>query len=100
MPSADNGSDNGPEKKGWKPGKRDAFFLAFVSAVVILLAFGSGDRTTKPTPNDAVHQQAVTKAACLSCHNTEGVRPQPKRHINDDECFRCHLMPKDWKGPK
>jgi len=100
MSAPDSGSENSPEKNGWKPGKRDAFFLAFVAAVVILLVLGTGERTTKPTPSDATHQQAASRTACMECHNAEGVHPQPPRHTKADQCFQCHLQPDGWVGAK
>jgi hypothetical protein len=95
-------SENGPENRGWKPGKRDAFFLAFVAAVVIFLTM-SGERTTKPTPNDATHQQAAalkTIAACMACHSADGIHPQPKRHTKTQQCFQCHIEPEMSVGAK
>lgn len=100
MPASDNGSDSTPENKGWKPGKRDAYFLAFVATVVLLLMYGTGERTTKPTPNDATHQQAASRSACMECHSAGGVHPQPKRHTKADQCFQCHLEPENWVGAK
>jgi hypothetical protein len=89
-------SENEPGPKGWKPGKRDAFFLAFVAAVVLLLMLGTGERTTKPTPNDVMHQQAASRTACMACHNAEGIHPQPKHHTKADQCFQCHVQPESW----
>ncbi len=100
MSASENASGNDPEKKGWKPGKRDAFFLAFVAAVVVLLVLGTGDRTTKPTPDDVIHQQASSRAACMECHSAEGVHPQPKRHTKADQCFQCHVQPGHWAGAR
>ena len=91
-------NDSGP--KGWKPGKRDAFFLAFVAAVVLLLMYGTGERTTKPTPNDATHQQVESRSACMTCHSAEGIHPQPKRHTKADQCFQCHVQPESWIGAR
>ncbi|MDX8403996.1 MAG: hypothetical protein R8K54_06275 [Mariprofundaceae bacterium] len=90
--------DNGPEKKSWKPGKRDAFFLAFITAVILLLVYGTGERTTKPTPNDDTHQQASTRAVCMACHGADSVHPQPKHHTKADQCFQCHVQPEGWAG--
>jgi len=100
MSGSDHDSENSPEKKGWKPGKRDAFFLTFVAAVVVLLMLGTGERTTKPTPGDATHQQAASREACMACHNAEGVHPQPARHTKADQCFQCHVQPEGWVGAK
>ena len=100
MSDSENGSPEANEKKGWKPGKRDAFFLAFVAAVVLLLVLGTGERTTKPTPNDATHQQAATRAACMECHSAEGMHPQPPHHTKADQCFQCHVQPDNWVGAK
>jgi len=100
MSSAENGSENSPEKGGWKPGKRDAFFLAFVTVVVIILVMGTGERTTRATPNDAMHQQAASRSACMECHNAEGAHPQPKRHTKADQCFQCHAQPEGWVGAR
>jgi len=102
MSDSENGLPETNKAKGWKPGKRDAFFLAFVAAVVVLLTLGTGERTTKPTPNDPTHQEAAalkTRAACLSCHSAEGVHPQPPHHTKADQCFQCHMEP-DWAGAK
>lgn len=93
-------SENDSGSKGWKPGKRDAFFLAFVAAVVLLLMYGTGERTTKPTPNDATHQQVESRSACMECHSADGVHPQPKRHTKADQCFQCHVQPENWAGAR
>ncbi len=98
MSASENDSESSPGSKGWKPGKRDAFFLAFVAAVIVLLVLGTGERTTRPTPNDATHRQAASRAACMECHNADGVRPQPARHTREDQCFQCHLQPENWIG--
>ncbi|MDT8375693.1 MAG: hypothetical protein RQ867_03025 [Mariprofundaceae bacterium] len=100
MSASENGSESSPEKGGWKPGRRDAFFLAFVAAVVLLLMYGTGERTTRPTPNDAKHQQAASRTACMECHSAEGVRPQPERHTKADQCFQCHIQPEGWVGAR
>ena len=102
MSDSGNGSPQSSEKNGWKPGKRDAFFLAFVAAVVLLLVIGSGDRTTRPTPNDETHQKVTSRAECLSCHNLEEIN-DPKldrhHHVKEDQCFQCHKQPDVWKAP-
>lgn len=100
MSDSENGLVETNKEKGWEPGKRDAFFLAFVAAVVLLLVLGTGERTTKPTPNDATHQQAATRAACMECHSAEGIHPQPTHHTKADQCFQCHVQPDHWVGAK
>ncbi|MDQ6959703.1 MAG: hypothetical protein Q9M27_01640 [Mariprofundaceae bacterium] len=92
-------SQTSPAK--WKPGKRDAVFAAIVAAVIVLLAFGSGERTTKPTPNDKAHTHATSRQACMACHGSQGVQPRPiEHHAKGDQCFQCHTQPKDWLGKK
>lgn len=89
-------------KEGWKPGKRDAVFVALVAAVVLLLVLGTGERTTRPTPNDETHQKVTSRAECLSCHTLEQINnPQRKghRHVKEDQCFQCHKQPDVWKAP-
>ncbi|ATX81562.1 hypothetical protein Ga0123462_0692 [Mariprofundus ferrinatatus] len=86
------------QKSTWKPGKRDMLFLGVVAAVVLVLVLGSGERKTNPVPNDEVHQGASTMAECMGCHGNEGVRPQPKGHIQGGQCFQCHLQPEGWRG--
>ncbi len=88
------------KRQSWKPGKQDVVFLAIVAAVVLALVLGSSDRTTKPVPNDEVHRTATTRAACMTCHGADGVRPQPMGHTKADQCFQCHVQPKDWAGSK
>ena len=51
------------QKSSWKPGKRDMLFLGVVAAVVLALVLGSGERKTKPVPNDSMHQTASSMAA-------------------------------------
>lgn len=87
------------KKRRWKPGKKDAIFLALVGSVVLVLVLGSSEKTTKPTPDDMVHRTATSRAQCMHCHGATGVRPQPKGHTKNDQCFLCHQQPKDWKGP-
>lgn len=100
MSDSDNESEKNTEKTGWKSGKRDAFFLAFVAAVILLLVIGTGERTTKPTPNDDTHRQVASRAACMECHGEGGVKPQPPRHTKADQCFQCHVQPEGWAGAK
>ena len=91
--------DTSENKQRWKPGKRDAIFLALVATVVLTLVFTSSKKTTKPTPDDMVHRTATSRAQCMHCHGPNGVDPQPKGHIKGGQCFLCQLQPKDWKGP-
>ena len=84
----------------WRPGKRDLLFLAIVAAVILLLVLGTSERTTKPVPSDDVHRQATSRAACMECHNATGVKPMPKSHTRDEQCFLCHKQPEGWVGAK
>jgi hypothetical protein len=86
------------KKRGWKPSKKDAIFLALVGAVVLGLVLGSSKKTTKPTPDDMIHRTATSRAECMHCHGATGVRPQPKGHTKNDQCFLCHQQPKGWQG--
>lgn len=90
------------KKQGWKPGKRDAVFVALVAAVVLALVLGTSERTTRPTPDDETHQKVVSRAECLGCHSLEAInRPQREghRHVKEDQCFQCHKQPEIWKAP-
>lgn len=100
MTAQENDADDHKQNKGWKPGRRDAFFLAFVAAVVVLLIIGTGERTTKPTPNDDTHRHSESRAACMECHGESGVKPQPPHHTKADQCFQCHVQPDNWVGAK
>jgi len=95
--TCDSGEDDMSDKK-WQPGKKDAVFVAVVIAVIVLLVLGSSERTTKSTPNDAVHQAALSHETCMQCHGAKGVRPQPLEHTKSTQCFQCHTQPKGWKG--
>jgi len=88
------------EKLTWKPGKRDLLFLGIVAAVVLILVLGSSERKTKPVPDDAIHRTVSTKAACMTCHDSKGIHPQPKGHTKGGQCFQCHLQPKGWTGSR
>jgi len=88
------------KKAAWKLGKRDAIFLILVGTVVLTLVLTGGKKTTKPTPDDPIHQNATSRAQCMSCHGPDGVRPQPKGHVKGGQCFLCHQQPKGWKGGK
>lgn len=102
MSESENGLPETNKEKGWQPGKRDAFFLAFVAAVVLLLVLGTGERTTRPTPNDATHQKVTSRTACLNCHDLDQIN-DPKldrhKHVKEDQCFQCHMQPDVWKAP-
>ncbi len=78
--------------------RRDAAFVAVVGAVLVVLALGSGKRTTPATPDDPPHRNARARATCLGCHGPGGVRPVPKRHSKMDQCFLCHAPPAHWVG--
>ncbi len=86
------------QKQSWRPGKRDLMFLALVAAVVLLLVFGSGDRITVAVPVDETHRTALSRAACMSCHGTDGIQPQSAGHTKADQCFQCHTQPDGWQG--
>ena len=88
------------KRPAWKPGKRDIIFLTLVATVVLTLVLTSSKKTTKPTPDDPIHQNATSIAECMRCHGPGGVLPQPKRHPQGGQCFLCHLQPKHWKGGK
>jgi len=49
-------------------------------------------------PDNATHRAATSKAACMACHGSDGIHPQPKMHTKADQCFQCHIQPKGWKG--
>ncbi len=83
-------------KLSWQPGKRDLLFLAIVAAVITLLVLGTSERTTKAVPDDDTHRHATSRAACMSCHDSGGVRPQPAGHTKADQCFQCHAQPRGW----
>jgi len=92
-------SQSSPAK--WKPGKRDAIFFAVVVFVIVLLTVGGGKRTTKVTPNDAIHIHATSRQACMNCHGENGIRPRPAQHHDKgDQCFQCHTQPQGWLGKK
>ncbi|MDX8408578.1 MAG: hypothetical protein R8J84_00840 [Mariprofundales bacterium] len=84
----------------WRPSKRDALFLIVVASVITALALGDSGRTTKSVPDDSVHQQATSRAACMSCHAADGVKPQPAGHTAQDQCFLCHSQPASWKASR
>ena len=83
---------------GWKPNKRDLFFVLTVVAVVTALTLGSSERTTKAVPDDATHRSVTSHDGCMACHGAGGVRPQPRGHTKGVQCFQCHTQPKGWKG--
>ncbi|EAU54288.1 hypothetical protein [Mariprofundus ferrooxydans] len=90
------------QKQSWRPGKRDAVFLAIVATVVLVLVLGTSERTTKDVPNDETHLAVAhlkkgQTQRCMECHGVKGMRPQPKGHIKGGQCFQCHVQPKDWK---
>jgi len=89
------------DQKKWKAKKKDAIFAIIVIAVIVLLILGTGNRTTKVTPNNKVHTHAITRQACMQCHGKHGVHPRPvARHVKGDQCFQCHTQPRDWAGAK
>ncbi len=81
-----------------KLNKRDTIFLMIVAAVIITLTVGSKERTTKAVPDDAIHDRVTSRAECMTCHGTEGVKPQPLGHPRADQCFQCHKQPEHWIG--
>ncbi|MDQ6976089.1 MAG: hypothetical protein Q9M22_05940 [Mariprofundaceae bacterium] len=84
-------------KGRWRPSQGDWVFMAVVGVVIVALILGSSERKTKATPDNATHQTATSRAACMACHNTNGVRPQPAGHVKADQCFQCHSQPDSWK---
>ncbi len=78
--------------------KRDSIFLIIVAAVIIVLAVGSKERTTKAVPENETHAQVTSRAQCLACHDANGVKPQPLGHPKANQCFQCHKQPSNWKG--
>ncbi len=86
--------------QSWRPGKRDAAFIAVVAAVITALALGSSERTTKAVPDDATHRAVTSHETCMQCHGAGGVRPQPAGHTLGTQCFQCHTQPEHWVGNK
>lgn len=82
----------------WKPGKKDAIFLAIVIGVIVVLSVSGGKRTTKATPDDAIHRAVTSHLACMQCHGPGSEHPQPAGHTKSEQCFLCHTQPKGWKG--
>jgi len=82
----------------WKLGKRDMVFLGIIATVVLLLVMGTTDRKTVPVPNDDMHRDATSRAACMTCHDASGSYPQPPKHTKMDRCFLCHTQPQGWTG--
>lgn len=86
-------------QRKWKPGKKDAIFLAVVIGVIVVLSVTGGKRTTKDTPNDAIHRAVTSHTECMKCHGPGSAHPQPVGHTKSIQCFLCHRQPKGWKGP-
>lgn len=86
------------QQNRWQPGKRDILFLALVAAVITILILGTSERKTKPLPDDEVHRTTTSRAACMHCHDQNGVRPQPPKHTKMERCLLCHQPPKGWIG--
>ncbi len=85
----------------WKAGKRDVIFLIIAATVIVMLVLGTGKRTTRAAPDDDTHRHAVTRAQCMRCHGSEGIRPRPRaHHVRGDQCFQCHQQPAGWVGVK
>ena len=48
-----------------------------------------------PTPGDSVHAGwRAGEESCLTCHGVDGPNPRGKSHPLDQQCFRCHEMPR------
>ena len=88
------------QRQSWQSGKRDLIFLLIVAVVILLLVLGTSDRQTVAVPADEVHRNSASRAACMSCHGPDGVRPQPAEHTKADQCFQCHAQPEGWVGAK
>jgi len=86
------------QKNAWKMGKRDIVFLVIIAAVVLVLVLGSTERKTIPVPSDDVHRLVTSKAACMACHDSAGISPQPATHTKMERCFLCHTQPEGWAG--
>ncbi|MDQ6989724.1 MAG: hypothetical protein Q9M19_07565 [Mariprofundaceae bacterium] len=80
--------------------KYDVIFITVVVAVIVVLVLGTTERTTKAVPNDAMHIQATSRAACMACHGVDSDKPQPIGHPSSSKCFQCHTQPQDWKVAK
>lgn len=81
-----------------KINKRDRVFLAIVFTVIVVLVVGTTERTTKAVPTDETHTKVTSRAECMTCHNVEGVKPQPLGHPKANQCFQCHKQPNSWVG--
>lgn len=81
-----------------KLNKRDTIFLVIVTAVVIILAVGSSERTTRAVPDNETHSQVTSREQCMACHSAEGIKPQPLGHPRANQCFQCHKQPDHWVG--
>ena len=78
--------------------KRDSLFIITVIIVITILTVGSKERTTKAVPDDDTHKKATSRAQCMACHGSNGIKPQPLGHPKADQCFQCHKQPAHWIG--
>lgn len=81
-----------------KISRRDGIFIAVIFMLVMTLVLGAKERTTKAVPDNAMHKQVTSREACMNCHSTEGLFPQPLGHPKANQCFQCHKQPEHWVG--
>lgn len=71
--------------------RRDIHFILMICLVFGLLIVLSLTGKPRFLPDDKAHREAVTDAACLSCHSASSDYPVSKSHPPKmKKCYLCH----------
>jgi len=79
---------------------RDLFFIAIVSAVLIILLLSTAREKPKKMPADDRHRpfsealakgddRATVETGCVVCHDPKAI-PLPAGHPPKEQCLICH----------
>lgn len=70
--------------------KKNAGVLAIAAAILLALYLLSTSKKMPLLPDDALHQNRTTTAACKTCHAPGMPSPLKDTHPPKEECLICH----------
>ncbi len=70
--------------------KKNASFIVFAIALLLILFFLSARGKAPRIPADALHKNITTNAACEKCHAPDKGAPLKETHPPKEQCLICH----------
>jgi hypothetical protein len=70
--------------------KKNLLLFAAAAAVLLLLYVLSSSKKAPAVPDDELHRNAGTNAACGECHAPGKSTPLKETHPPKEQCLICH----------